>query len=160
MACRSARFGTLTILGCCALVPLSTKVRGADPPAPVVTTLAAELSNFQAGLWEYRRIVVANNDARPRFDTLRKCADPSTEIPRKMAQLERRDCQFTPAVYRDGGYVSSWTCPTANGPLAFRHVLVVRDATSYLSMSETRLGQRVIQQKLEARRLGECPAQK
>jgi hypothetical protein len=75
-----------------------------------------------------------------------------------MAQLEsRRDCQFEPLVFRNGGYVSSWTCPTPNGPMRFRHVLIVKDPTGYLSMSEIRFGQRVIQQKLEARRLGECP---
>ena len=42
--------------------------------------------------------------------------------------------------------------------MTYRHVLIVRDPTSsYLAMSETRLGHRVIQLKLEARRLGECP---
>ena len=157
MPFRSARFATLTILGCFALVPLSTNVRGADPPvpAPAANTLA-ELSTFQAGLWEYRRIVV-ERDARPRFATLRKCADPSTEIRTKFAQLKSRGCQFVPPVSRDGGYVSNWTCPTPQGPISFRHVLIVRNATSYLSMSETRLGPRVIQQKMEAQRLGECP---
>jgi hypothetical protein len=60
-------------------------------------------------------------------------------------------------VFRHGGYISSWTCATPEGPLRYRHVLIVTDPTSYLAMSETRFGQRVIQLKLEARRLGECP---
>lgn len=112
---------------------------------------------FQAGLWEYRRILVTSNSGRPRFAGLRKCADPSTDIRRKMEQLKSRDCEFSPLVFRDGGYVSSWTCPTPHGLMRFRHVLIVRDPTSYLAMSEIRIGQRVIRQKLEARRLGECP---
>jgi Protein of unknown function (DUF3617) len=158
MRVRSTRFGTLTVLGCCALVSLSTNVRGADPmvPTPAAADFA-ELSSVQAGLWEYHRIVVTSDAARPRFARLRKCADPSNEIRTKMALLRNRDCQFAPPVLRDGGYISSWTCPTLKGPITFRHVLIVRDPTSYLSMSETRLGQRVIQQKMEARRLGDCP---
>jgi hypothetical protein len=156
---RSARFETLTMLGCCALVALGPDARGADRAQPTpATSMAAELSTFEAGLWEYRRIAVASDSARPRFATLRKCADPSTEIRTKMAQLKSRDCQFAPVVRRDGGYVSSWTCPTPQGPISFRHVLIIRDATSYLAMSEARLGQRLIQQKMEARRVGECPA--
>ena len=158
MTIRSAHSGTLTILGCCALMPLAHDAHGADRAVPTQSAAAAaELPDFQAGLWEYRRIAVASDSARPRFDTLRKCADPSTEIRMKMARLKSRACQFTPLVRRDGGYVSSWTCPTPAGRISFRHVLIVRDATSYLAMSETRLGPRVVQQKIEARRLSECP---
>jgi hypothetical protein len=152
----------MTISGCSALLAVGGHdARAGDGivPAPAVAK-AAELPLFQAGLWEYRRIVVESGAARPRFATLRKCADPSSEIRRKLAQLKGRQCQFAPVVLRDGGYVSSWTCPTPEGPLTFRHVLIVKDPGSYLAMSETRLGQRVIQQKIEARRLGECPTQK
>jgi hypothetical protein len=156
MRVRSAHFATLTMVGCCALMRLGHDARGADPAvAPVATAVA--LPDFRAGLWEYRRILVTTDSARPRFATLRKCSDPSTDIRRKMAQLRSRGCEFSPFTFRDGGYVSSWTCPTPHGPIGFRHVLIVRDPTSYLAISETRFGGRVIQQKLEARRLGECP---
>lgn len=158
MPVRSARFGTVTILSCSALVPLGPDARGAEPTQPsAATSMAAKVSTFEPGLWEYRRIQVTSDSARPRLATLRKCADPSTEIRTKMAQLKGRDCQFEPPVLRDGGYVSSWTCPTPRGPISYRHVLIVRDPTSYLSMSETRLGPLVVRQKMEARRVGECP---
>jgi hypothetical protein len=117
-----------------------------------------DLPDFQPGLWEYRRLAVTSDSARPRFATLRKCADPSAEIRSKMAQLESRGCQFAPFVRRDGRYVSTWTCPTPEGPIIYRHMLIVRDRTSYAAISEIRLGrQRVMQQKMQARRLAECP---
>ena len=125
-------------------------------PAPAGA--AAELPDFQPGLWEYRRLAVTGDSARPQFATLRKCADPSGEIRSKKAQLESRGCQFAPFVRRDGRYVSSWTCPTPDGPITYRQMLIVRDRTSYAAISEIRLGrQRMIHQKMQARRLGECP---
>ena len=158
MPFRSARFGTLTILGCVVLVPLSINVRGADPPVPAPAGAAADLPDLQPGLWEYRRLAVTSDSPRPRSDTLRKCADPSAEIRSKKAQLEGRGCQFAPLVRRDGRYVSSWTCPTPEGPVTYRHMLIVTDRTSYAAISEIRLGrQRMIHEKMQARRLGECP---
>jgi hypothetical protein len=41
--------------------------------------------------------------------------------------------------------------------MRFRDVLLTKDENSYVDMSETHTAQRVTQQKLEARRLGECP---
>jgi hypothetical protein len=137
---------------------LGQSARGADPPVPAPAGAAAELPDFQPGLWEYRRMAVTSDSARPRLDTLRKCADPSAEIRSKKAQLESRGCQFAPFVRRDGRYVSSWTCPTPEGPVTYRHMLIVTDRTSYAAISEIRLGrQRMMHQKMQARRLGECP---
>ena len=101
---------------------------------------------------------MTSDSPRPRLDTLRKCADPSAEIRSKKAQLEGRGCQFAPFVRRDGRYVSSWTCPTPEGPITYRQMLIVKDRTSYAAISEIRLGrERVTHQKMQARRLGECP---
>ena len=41
--------------------------------------------------------------------------------------------------------------------MCFRDVLIASDLTSYQEMSETHSAQHVTQQKIEARRLGECP---
>ena len=154
----SARYRTLTIFGGCAVMLLGQSARGADPPASAPAATTAELPDFQPGLWEYRRLAVTSDSARPRLDTLRKCADPSGEIRSKKAQLESRGCQFAPFVRRDGRYVSSWTCPTPEGPIIYRHMLIVTDRTSYAAISEIRLGrQRMMHQKMQARRLGECP---
>jgi hypothetical protein len=139
-------------------MPFGQDARGADPAVPLPAAAAVTLPDFQVGLWEYRRILVTSDSARPRFTRLRKCADPSTDIRRKITRLKGRHCELSPLVFRDGGYISSWTCPTPEGPLAYRHVLIVTDPTRYLAMSETRSGHRVIQLKLEARRLGECPS--
>ena len=158
MPVSSARFRTLTILGGCAVMFLGQSARGADPPVPAPAGSAADLPDFQPGLWEYRRLALTSDSPRPRFDTLRKCADPSAEIRSKKAQLESRGCQFAPVVRRDGRYVSSWTCPTPEGPVTYRHMLIVTDRTSYAAISEIRLGrQRMMHQKMQARRLGECP---
>jgi len=158
MPIRSDHVATLTILGCCALAPFGHDARAADPPPPAPAATVAELPDFQAGLWEYRRLAVTSDSARPRLDMLRKCADPSGEIRSKKAQLESRGCRFAPFVRRDGRYVSSWTCPTPEGPITYSQMLIVRDRTSYAAISEIRVGrQRVVHQKMQARRLGECP---
>ena len=157
MPVRRTHFATLTMVGWCAVMPFGQDARGADSAVPAPAAAAMALPDFQAGLWEYRRILVTSDSARPRFARLRRCADPSTDIRTKITRLKGRHCELSPLVFRDGGYVSSWTCPTPEGPLTYRHVLIVTDPTSYLAMSETRLGHRVIQLKLEARRLGECP---
>jgi hypothetical protein len=88
---------------------------------------------------------------------LRKCADPSTEIRTKMAQLESRSCQFTPLARQRNRYTASWTCPTPQGPMSFRAVLVVKGATGYTDLSEIRSTQHVARQRIEATRIGACP---
>jgi hypothetical protein len=147
------------IVGCCALMPFGHGTRAANP-GPRATTAAAavELPTFQAGLWEYRRSVLKGDAASPQVSMLTKCVDPSAEIRKKMAELKSRNCQFAPLSRHGDSYTSSWTCPTTDGAVRFRSVLTVTDPTSYVDMSETRSGQGVIQQKLEARRVGECPA--
>jgi len=129
MSCPLARFSALTMVGCCAVMPFGHDARGADPAVPAPAAAAVTLPDFQARLWEYRRILVTSDSARPRFARLRKCADPSTDIRRKTTQLKGRHCEFSPLVFRD----SNWTCPTPAGPMTYRHVLIVRDPTSYLA---------------------------
>jgi hypothetical protein len=89
---------------------------------------------------------------------LRKCADPSTEIRKKMAELGKRSCQFAPLAHLWGRYVTSWTCPTPLGPTRFRAVLIVRGAVAYTDLSEMRTAEHVARQRIEAARIGECPA--
>jgi hypothetical protein len=140
-------------------MPFGHGTRAANPePGATSAAAAVELPNFQAGLWEYRRTVVKGDTASPQVSTLTKCVDPSAEIRKKMAELKSRNCQFAPLRRHGDSYASSWTCPTTDGAIRFRSVLTVTDPTSYVDMSETRSAQGVIQQKMEARRLGECPA--
>ena len=47
----SALFRTLTLLGGCAVMLLGQSARGADPPAAAPAGAAAELPDFQLGLW-------------------------------------------------------------------------------------------------------------
>jgi hypothetical protein len=116
-----------------------------------------ELPAFQAGLWQYRRTVVKDDSPSPRISMLRKCADPSTEIRTKMAQLESRSCQFTPFARQQNRYTASWTCPTPNGPMSFRAVLIVKGVTGYTDLSEMRSAQHVARWRIEAIRIGACP---
>jgi len=90
--------------------------------------------------------------------TVRKCSDPTAEIRNKMAVLKSRNCQFTPLRRKQDHYLSEWTCPTPHGPTRFHDVLLVKDATSYEDMSEVYTTERVSQQKIEATRVGDCPA--
>jgi hypothetical protein len=137
---------------------LGTAVRAADPvpasSAPPET--ASELPHFKPGLWEYRRTVMNGGSAKPQVSTVRRCVDPTTEIRSKMSMLKTRNCQFTPLSKKQDHYISSWTCPSPNGPVRFRDVLIAKDLTSYEDVSEVHTAQRVSQQKIEATRVGEC----
>jgi hypothetical protein len=165
MPMRSAAFGTLAAMGCCLLPPLGHPAHAShEPPRSThhkhatLSAPEADLPFFQPGLWEYRRTVVSDASPAPQISILRKCADPSTEIRRKMAQLGHRGCRFAPLAHRRGRYISSWTCPTRLGPTRFRAVLIVRDAARYTDLSEMRAGAQVARQRIEAAWIGECSA--
>jgi hypothetical protein len=133
----------------------------ADPqPAARASTPAdgVELPALQPGLWEYRRTLAHGQAAKPQTATLRKCTDPRAEIRDKMTELRKKNCQFTPLTKRGDRYLSSWTCPTPYGPSRFRDVLIVKDAGSYQDLIEMRSGTQTSEQRIDARRLGECPA--
>jgi len=165
MPVRSAAFGTLTIVACCFLPPAAQPARANSEPSrsphhhrpAAITAAGVELPVFQAGLWQYRRTVVKDGSPTPQVSMLRKCADPSTEIREKMAQLKRRSCQFAPLARRRGRYFSSGICPTPEGPTRFRAVLIVRGAGGYTDVSEVRTREHVARQRIEATRIGACP---
>ena len=166
MPVRSAAFGTLAIVVCCLLLPTGQPARANTEPSgsphhhkPLQTTAAAaQLPVFQAGLWQYRRTVVNSDSPTPQVSMLKKCADPSTEIREKMAQLGHNGCQFAPLARRHGRYISSWTCPTPLGPTRFSAVLIVRGAVRYTDLSEMRAANHFARQRIEAARIGECAA--
>jgi hypothetical protein len=113
---------------------------------------------FQPGLWEYRRTVIRGDSANPQVTPVTKCTDPTADIRQKAEQVTSKNCQFTPLRHNNDRYQSSWTCPTPQGPLHFRDVLIANDATSYESASEVRSSRQVTQQRIEARRLAGCTA--
>lgn len=163
MSLRSAAFGTFTTLGCCLLAPLGQPANAnTEPPHSTHNKPAAaapvELPFFAPGLWEYRRTVVKDGVPAPEISMLRKCADPSTEIRTKMAELGKRSCQFAPLTRRHQRYFSRWICPTPLGPTRFRAVLIVRGTVGYTDLSEMRTNEHVARQRIEAARIGECPA--
>ena len=160
MACRGVRFASLTALCCCWLVHYGAAVRAADrePKAVTAPETAAELPNFKPGLWEYTRTVVNGQSPKPQVLTVHKCTDPTADIRNRMAVLKSKNCQFTPLRRKQDHYLSEWTCPTPNGPTRFHDALIVKDATRYQDTSEIYTAQRVSQQKIEATRVGDCPA--
>jgi len=165
MSLRSALFGTLASVGCTLLSPLGQPAHAiTEPPRsaparpPTATPVGPELPFFQPGLWEYRRTVVKDGIPSPQISMLRKCADPSTEIRSKMAELGKRSCRFGALKHRLHRYFSSWICPTPLGPTRFRAVLIVRGPTGYTDVSEMRTSEHVARQRVEAARIGECPA--
>ena len=124
-------------------------------PAAAADTAAVELPSFRPGLWEYRRTLMQGG--RPQVSTTRKCADPGADMREKMAELRKKNCQFEPLRRAKEHYISSWVCQTPSGAMRFRDVLTATDDSSYQDVSETHTAQHTSQQKLEARRLGECP---
>ena len=161
MLVRCPHLETRAALVVCLLLFSSAAVRAADVPAAAPAaasdTTAVELPKFQPGLWEYRRTVMRGDTAGPQVTTIRKCADPGADMRQKIADLRNKNCQFAPLRRNQDHYLSSWSCPTPGGPMKFRDVLIAKDATSYQDVSETRSAQRATQQKIEARRLGDCP---
>jgi len=165
MSLRSAAFGTLTTLSCYLLSPLGQPAdANTEPPRstshPPATTApaAVELPFFQPGLWEYRRTAVKDGSTSPQISMLQMCADPSFEIRKKMAELGKRGCRFAPLTRRHQRYFSRWVCPTPLGPTRFRAVLIVRGTAGYTDLSEMRTTEHVTRQRIEAARIGECPA--
>jgi hypothetical protein len=161
MPVRSPHLKAVTAMGTCIVLLSSAAVRAADVPAAAPAaapdTTVVELPKFQPGLWEYRRTLVRGDTAKPQVTTIKKCADPAAEMREKIEDLRKKNCQFTPLKRNQDHYLSSWTCPTAGGLMRFRDVLIAKDASSYQDVSETHSAQRATQQKIEARRLGDCP---
>jgi hypothetical protein len=183
MTVRSFHLASTTALVSCLLLFSGAPTRAADPepvatspatpaaaaaalaapaPAPATPavfpaadTAAVELPSFRPGLWEYRRTLMRGG--RPQVSTTRKCADPGADMREKMAQLRKKNCQFAPLRQSKERYTSSWVCQTPAGAMRFRDVLTATDDSSYQDVSETHTAQHINQQKLEARRLGECP---
>jgi hypothetical protein len=174
MTVRSLHLASTIALVGCLLLFSGAPTRAADPepvatspatpaaapaalatPAPAADTAAVELPRFRSGLWEYRRTLMRGG--KPQVSTTRKCADPGADMREKMAQLKKKNCQFAPLRRSNEHYISSWTCQTPTGAMRFRDVLTATDDSSYQDVSETHTAQHISQQKLEARRVGECP---
>jgi hypothetical protein len=124
-------------------------------PASAADTAAVELPSFRPGLWEYRRTLMRSGG--PQVSTTRKCTNPGAEMREKMTELKKKNCQFAPLRRSNEHYMSSWICQTSAGAMRFRDVLTATDDSSYQDVSETHSTQHVTQQKIEAKRLGECP---
>jgi Protein of unknown function (DUF3617) len=140
------------VLGCTLLL--------AEGGPAALAANSPELPVFQPGMWEYRRTMFNQGADKPQVSTVRKCSDPTSEIRLKMASLKGKSCQFEALRHTQDNYVSTWTCQTPNGPMRFHDVLTVTGATKYTDVSEAQMSQRVTRSRLEAVRVGECPAQR
>ena len=125
------------------------------PASPAPRSAGVELPAFRSGLWEYRRTLMRGG--KPQVSTTRKCTNPGAEMREKIAELKKKNCQFAPLRRNNEHYISSWICQTPTGAMRFRDVLTATDDSSYQDVSETHTAQHIGQQKVEARRLGECP---
>jgi hypothetical protein len=133
----------------------------ATPPtaAPTAATASApvELPTFRFGLWEFKRTQSRADTPKPQVTTIRRCADPGADMRAKTEALKKKGCQFAPLRRSADRYISSWVCQMPTGAMRFRDVLLVKDPNSYEDVSETHTSQHVMHQKIEGRRLGECP---
>src|SRR5438105_1480183 len=125
------------------------------PASPAPRSAGVELPAFRSGLWEYRRTLMRGG--KPQVSTTRKCTNPGAEMREKIAELKKKNCQFAPLRRNNEHYISCWICQTPTGAMRFRDVLTATDDSSYQDVSETHTAQHIGQQKVEARRLGECP---
>ena len=143
----------LMVLACASVLADNVPAQMREKPAASPISLPA----LQPGMWEFRR-TLTKSGGKPQFSSLKKCTDPSADIARKMDELKKKNCSFVPARQEHEHYASSWVCPTPSGPMHFRDVLTVKGADAYEDLSESRMGTRVSQQKIEAQRIGDCPA--
>ncbi len=176
MPVRSPPLKTLTAIAALFLLAQGAALRAADQepasatpqkPNPADTAPAAaapaaqnapvELPTFRSGLWEYRRTFMSPETGKPQVATTRKCAAPTVEMREKMEALKKKGCQFAPLKRNNDHYISSWVCQTPTGTMRFRDVLLAKGADGYEDVSETHTRQRVMQQRIEAARRGECP---
>ena len=131
----------------------------AGPPWAAAAQPAAkadDLPRLQPGLWEYRRTLIKQGAGKPEVSTFQKCSDPTAEFRKKMAELEKKGCQFLPAERNQQGYISQWSCPTPAGPMKFRDVLISQSNTTYQTVSEAHGNDQVVRTTIDAVRLGEC----
>ena len=117
------------------------------------------MPQFRQGLWEYRRTRINSAGGKPQTATVRKCADPTAEFKRKLAELQGRGCVFKP-LRRDGQrYEASWSCSAPDGGvLAMRDIITVLSDTSYRNESEAFVSHEATHSTIVAIRLGECSA--
>jgi hypothetical protein len=141
------------------LVPVAltfaNEVSSALAPARPSKTEGDVLPTFQPGLWEFKR-TLANSAGKPQVSSIKKCTNPTADIEQKFSLLSKQHCRFTPLRREHDRYASSWVCPMPQGAASFRSVLTVKGATGYEEATESRLGDRVNQQKIEAQRIGDC----
>ena len=117
-----------------------------------------ELPQFKPGMWEYRRTQLTMGHSKPQTRTVRKCADPTSDIKSKLAELEQRGCRFRPPAHEGNQYRMSWLCPSDNDrTVTFHDVLTVRSAESYQDSSEAHQESQVVHTELIATRTGDCP---
>jgi Protein of unknown function (DUF3617) len=127
----------------------------ADAPA---ATPSIELPAFQPGMWEYRRTQLTVGRNKPQTTTVRKCSDPTSDIRKKLVDLEQRGCRFAPMSHSGNRYVMGWMCPTGNDrSVTFHDVLTVTSTQSYQDSSEAHQEQQVVHSEIVAIRIGKCP---
>ena len=145
-------------LGCWPLISGAAAPTNDPNPAPTPPAAAADMPILKPGLWEYRRTLQSAGSTKPQVTTIRKCTDPGADMRDKRQALEKKGCQFDAPTYNTHRASSSWTCTTPSGIVRFVDVLAIKDPTSYQDVSEIRTAQHANHQKIEATRLGECPA--
>ena len=165
MSCLPVSSAPATTLICSLLLVVGPRwAAAAEPAAPPTVTetpqppraTAPELPNLQPGLWEYRRTLLKSGAGKPEVSTFQKCSDPATEFRQKMAELEKKGCQFLPAERNPQGYISQWSCPTSSGVVKFRDVLISQSDITYQTVTEARSNEQVQRSTIDAVRLGEC----
>jgi hypothetical protein len=147
------------------VLALLSYAAGANTPSLAPSVIASQgdpnlrLPQFRPGLWEYRRTQINSTGGKPQTATVRKCADPSAEFERKLAELRQRGCVFKPLKQNGRQYEASWRCSAPDGGvLAMRDIITVTSDTSYQNESEAFVSHEATHSTIVAVRVGDCAA--
>jgi hypothetical protein len=104
--------------------------------------------------------MLSTADGRPQTSSVRKCSDPTSEIRRKLDELQHKGCQFSRVLNKGSHYQSTWSCPSSSGPVVVRDTVTVNSASSYQDDNQIKAGARITHSTIVANRLGDCPDSK
>jgi hypothetical protein len=119
--------------------------------------LAADYPVFRQGLWEYDRTIEPKGaGAKPTHVLAKRCIDPTADMKRQNEMLSKRGCTFTPITAKGNVYTFSADCRMQGLAVRSTSVITADSATAYTLQVSTTGSEGPSQEKLVARRVGDC----
>jgi hypothetical protein len=119
--------------------------------------LADDLPSLRKGIWEYGRSVEDSKAAgKPMNLTNKKCADPSADMRKMNAAIEKQGCKFSPVAKAGNTYTFTSECQIQGVTAQSRSVMTVESDSAYKVDVTSTGGGRSTKELLIAKRLGDC----